>query len=124
MRATSATRSQRHQAVVHERPACKTRMLKINELPYAPILAATRAFSRLVPVDEMVARHGGKGTQPHDQGRPESGRCRQGLGHEPPDDVPWLKVVRDHDELVRANQPMQLIDLRVNTWLAGQVRPY
>src|SRR5262252_3316646 len=67
----------------------------------------------------MVARHGGKGAQPHDQGRPECGRCRQGLGPEPPDDVPRLKVVRDHDELVRTNWPMQLIDLRVNPWLAG-----
>ena len=75
--------------------------------------------------DEMVARHGGKGAQPHDQGRPECGQCRQGLGPEPPGDVPRLKVVRDHDdELVRTNWPMQLIDLRVNTWWRGQVRSY
>jgi hypothetical protein len=51
------------------------------------------------------------------KGRPECGRCRQDLGREPPDDV-QLKV-RDHDQLVGANQPMQQIEGRVNTWLAG-----
>jgi len=71
-----------------------------------------RSDSRLYTAGSLVKEspHGR-----HDPGRPECGRSR-GLGHEPPNQLKW---VRDHDELVRVNQPMQLIEVRVNTWLAG-----